>query len=353
MGLINLIRIDSNSGILLADEEFWRRGSRRTLTLDNLHPLLPPEFCEDSSLEVVIGLAGDPSVTYECSLAAQRAVEEVIRNPAGNGRSRPIETVREVAAIAVRAIEQLIRKRINDQLGFTYGFNLDDLARGFFETGTGKVEIKQESIRSDALSWLKYNEKNPRTRHLFEISALIAGYDQAMGFNWFEWDGRNGTLFPGSGNFDCIGPGSDAANLAFIDIFRQRELKKRRKGMSTEEALFALMEALEAATRFNHEVGGYPQLVMIFGMEPDHAQRYREMSGHETKLAQEIVTACIHQYIARDTALKYLNMLFLQRKDVDAVEDLFFDGTQRRSPLDYFLRGYKSSVADPTGKEKS
>ncbi|MBN1357093.1 hypothetical protein JXA40_12595 [bacterium] len=344
MALINLIRIDDRSGVLLADEEFWRRGTRRTLSLDNLQSLLPPEFCESTGMEAVIGIEGDPSVTHEAVLNVQKQLKRTVSDPASEGRKDPIRSLKEIAQIAIREIDGLIRKRINDQLGFVYGFTVDDLNRGYFERDGERIEIKQEMIRSDALKWLKYDDKSAHTRSLFEISALIAGVDSRNGFHWYEWSGKAGNMFLGSGLFESIGKGSDAANLAFIDFFRNRGLKERRKGIKQEEALLALITALEAATRFNHEVGGYPQFVLITGEGKTHVQRYREYTGHGAKLAQEIVTAWVHGFIGKPAAMKLVKNLVLDDIDLDRVEAEFLKSTQNHREMEHFLRGYKSRI---------
>jgi hypothetical protein len=351
MALINLIRIDDQSGALLADEEYWRRGYRRTLTLDNMHSLLPETFAKDSGMEIVIGMDGDPSVTYDAVITVKKHLEKAIKDPAADGRKEPFKSVKDVATSVVSEIDRFIRKRINDQLGFVYGFSVDDLNRGFFKVDGEKVDIKQEKIRSHALKWLKYDEKFPQTKALFEMNALIAGVDRRKGFHWYEWSGEAGNMFLGSGLFESIGKGSDAANLAFIDMFRKRELKKRRKGLSPEEAVFSLIQALEAATRFNHQVGGYPQFVILSGAKDRHAERYREITGHGAKLAQEIVTACVHGFVRKSDALKMVKHLILDLADFNVVEDDFMRVSKNPKGMEHFLRGYKSAVTVGPGEE--
>ncbi|MBN2385224.1 hypothetical protein JXQ70_20300 [bacterium] len=345
MSVVNLIRINAQSGIMIADEEFWRRGSRRTLFLDNLQPLLPEKFCESSGLEAVIGLDGDPAITYEAVLQAKKHIERIIKEPDSSGRKGPIETLRDVAEITFEQINLAIRKRIDNQLRFAYGFDTNDLNRGFFEVDGKKVEIKQEKVRTDALKWTKYSQDFPRTKSLFEIHALMAGIDPKDGFQWYEWSGEQGVVMLGTGLFDSIGKGSDAASLAFIDIFRTMELQRRRQGLKAEEALLVLLESLEAAARFNHEVGGYPQIVMLDGSARKHRARYHEYSGHGAKLALEIATAYIHEHIPRDKALALIKDLVLEQKDVLKIEELFFKATPNPAALEHFLRGYKNAIS--------
>lgn len=345
MALINLIRIDDVSGVLVADEEFWRRGTRRTLALDNLHPLLPGDYSESTGLEAVIGLEGDPSITYEAVLKIKNVLKEAIQDPSKVGKDEPIKTLKEIAEIAVREIDLLIRKRIDDQLLFAYGFTTDDLNRGNFDSCGKKVDIKLEQIRTDAFNWTKYNPAAAKTKQLFEMHALIAGLDARNGFHWYEWSGVPGNIFFGTGNFESIGKGSDAASLAFIDIFRKRELKKRRQGLSAEEALFAMMEAQEAALRFNHEVGGYPSFVILNGHGKTHAERFREYSGHGAKLAQEIVIGWIHGYLRKTDALRLVKALVLENADFDAIETECMKVSRDANAFEHFLRGYKSSIA--------
>ncbi len=345
MALINLIRIDELSGVMVADEEFWRRGTRRTLALDSLHSLLPVDFCENSGIEAVIGIEGDPSVTFEAVLRIRQSLKEAVQDPSKAGRDEPFKTLKEIAEFAVRETEMLIRKRIDDQLVFAYGFTSDDLNRGHFETAGKKVEIKLDQIRTDAFSWSKYNPAAARTKHLFEMHALIAGIDSRNGFHWYEWSGVPGNIFFGTGNFETIGKGSDAASLAFIDIFRKRELKKRRMGLSAEEALCALLEAQEAALRFNHEVGGYPSFVILNGHGKSHAERYREYIGHGAKLAQEIVIGYVHGYLRKADAIRFIKALIIDNADVDAIETDCMKVSKDARAFEHFLRGYKSSIA--------
>lgn len=344
MALVNLIRIDEFSGALMADEEFWRRGSRRTLSLDNLHPLLPDAFCEASEMEALIGIQGDPSITYETVLRVRNRMKEIIQDPSKIGRDEPIRSLRDVVDIAIKEMGQLIRKRIDDQLGFAYGFTADDLNRGFFEHQGQKIDIKQDQIRTDALKWIKPGAVE-KTKQLSDFGVLIAGIDSKNGFHWYEWGASSGISAIGTGLFESIGKGSDAANLAFIDIFRKRELQKRRKGMTKEQALFALFEAYEAAIRFNHEVGGYPQVVILDGHQKQHNERMKEFSGQNTKLAQEIVTASVHEYLTRQDAIRLLKGLFSDNADPDEIEAQFLDSSKDARAMEHFLRGYKNAVA--------
>jgi hypothetical protein len=353
MSLINLIRIDEFSGAMLADEEFWRRGSRRTLSLDNLQPLLPVEFCESSGLEAVIGIIGDPSISYEAILRAQLKLKEVIKDPGKLDREDPIRTLKDIVDISIAEIENLIRKRLDDQLGFAYGFTADDLNRGYFESDGERIEIKLEQVRTDALKWIKNNGHPDKTKSLFELDAIIAGLDSRTGFHWYEWNATPGSTFLGTGLFESIGKGSDAASLAFIDFFRKRELKKRRLGMLPEEALFSLIAGLEAAARFNHEVGGYPQFVILDAKGKTHVERCREYGSHGAKLAQEIVTACIHDYIKKPDALRLIKDLIFNGKEFALVEDDFQKISNNTQSLEHFLRGYKNSVSMPKQEVES
>ncbi len=352
MALVNLIRINARAGALIADEEFWRRGYRRTLSLDNLQPILPESFCESTGMEVVLGFDGDPSITYEATLRVKRRLAEIVDSAGETSSGGILQSVKDVTDVAVEEIEKLIRKRINDQLGFAYGFSVDDLNRGYFEHNGQRIEIKQETIRTEAMQWTRGSEK-ARTRPLSNICAVIAGVDAKSGFHWYEWIGRPGNIFLGTGHFESMGKGSDAANLAFIDFFRKRELKKRREGMSTGDALFALIQTLEAAARFNHEVGGYPQFVIIDGDGKTHKERYREYSGHGARLAQEIVTASVHGYVNRKDAISLMQELILEDGDYQVVEEKFFAAAGNSRTLDHFLRGYKSAVAGPEKEIRS
>ena len=183
-----------------------------------------------------------------------------------------------------------------------------------------------------------------KTKSLFEMSALIAGTDPNKGFHWYEWEGEKGNAMLGTGLFDSIGKGSDAASLAFIDIFRKLELEQRRKGLPFEDALFALLESLEAASRFNHEVGGYPHFIILDGKGKKHIDRLKEYSGHGAKLALEIVTAQVHGYIGIKEAKKMLTSLILKGKDFNKVEEDLMKTAPDAHALEYFLRGYKNTI---------
>ena len=347
MAIVNLVKINDRSGILLSDEEFWRQGRRRTLSLDNLQSLLPDNFRKTTPIEAVIGIVGDPSITYDAVLRTQKRIKSVTENPKKEGFDQPPQTLKAIADIAVEEIDKLIRKRIDDQLKFAYGFDLKDLNRGFFEDKGEKVDISQDEIRSDALKWIKSDSAPPRVKRLLSVSAIIAGIDEQNGFHWYEWEADSGNLFLGSGYFETIGKGSDGANLAFIDIFRQWELPRRRKGMKTTEAILALLESMEAALRFNHEVGGYPSLMIIDGNETTTTKRLQEITGHRTKLALEIVTAYIHDYLDKAEVLKMVKNLIIDGKDHESIENQMFEAAHDKSALEHFLRGYKSSLSTP------
>lgn len=353
MALVTLVKINHSAGLLIADEEFWRRGSRRTQSLDNLQPLLPDDFCEQSGMEVVIGIEGDPSITFEATMQAQRHLRDLISEPAKNSLNEPLKSVRQVADAAIHQIEKVLRKRLNDQLQFMYGFTTDDFNRGHFERDGQKYDIRQEVVRAHALKYSRFDPSLPRLKPLREISAVIAGMDREHGFHWFEWSSDSASLWTGTGNFECIGKGSDAATLALIDIFRRRQLMDRRRGMSFAEAALAILESLESALRINHEVGGYPHIVIIDGEAANHAGRYREFSGHGAKLALEITSAFVHGFIRHEDAIELLTRLIARNEEWTMLEEALFSHVTSSENLEHFLRGYRIQAAGPSKEDAS
>lgn len=353
MALVTLVKINHSSGLLIADEEFWRRGSRRTQSLDNLQPLLPDDFCEQSGMVAVIGIEGDPSITFEATMRAQRHLRDIIAEPTKHALNEPLKSVRQVADAAIREIETVLRKRLNDQLQFMYGFSTDDFNRGHFEHEGQKIDIRQDVVRAHALKYSRFDPNLPRLKPLREISAVIAGVDREHGFHWFEWSSDSASVWTGTGNFECIGKGSDAATLALIEIFRRYQLMDRRRGMSFAEAALAILEALESALRINHEVGGYPHIVIIEGEADDHATRYREFSGHGAKLALEITSAFVHGFIHHDDALELLTRLIARGEEWTSLEEALFCRVPSSEDLEHFLRGYRIKTAGQAKEDES
>lgn len=346
MSIVNLIRVNSHAGILIADEEFWRRGYRRTLYLDNLQSLLPQSFCKNSSLMAVIGIEGDPAITYEIVSKAQKRLADVIKEPDQYGREDALETLKDVVDITVEEMERIIRQRVDNQLKFAYGFSTDDLNRGYFEIGDERIDIKQDQIRSEALKWSRFDPSS-RTASMLDISAIIAGVDGENGFHWYEWESESGNTYLGTGNFESIGNGSDAASLSFINFFRNQDLMERRKGLELIEAVYILLQSFEASFRFNHEVGGYPQFIFLNDEKKKYSERYKEFGGHEAKLAFEIVTAAIHHYLTRENAYHLLDELIFKGTDFTVVEEQFFTKSVDKRAMEHFLRGYKNSITLP------
>ncbi|MBN2056430.1 hypothetical protein JW905_16015 [bacterium] len=339
MSVINLMKFNHSAGALIADEEQWYRGIRRLLSFDNLQALLDEEMAEKLGVEVVFGSVGTPSIGFEGGQRIRRRLRELFK--AGGGRAAELRTIAGITRIAVGELQTLIRELLNQKLNFCFGFNADDLNRGYFESEAGKVEIKQDSVVKEAQGIATLQNGNPHVAPIIDHVSIIAGYDPTRGFEWNLFEAAEGGVFVGSGSFESIGKGSDVSTLSLIAYANRKQLSERRLGFNHMEAMIELLRSFNEAARFNHEVGGYPHIIIIDGEQKERASRFRELTGDSTKLASETVAAMDFGFIDKELGWRLVEMLLFAGGAADAAEEALFAGAGDPYALEHFLRGYK------------
>lgn len=338
MAVINLIRISPVAGALIADEEQWNQ-IRRLLSFDNLFSLLDAEMAESLNAEAVFGAIGTPSLAYEAVQRIKKKVREFYTSK--DGSAKELRTIEGITRIAVKELRTLIRERVDQKLSFCFGFTSDDLNRGYFESGGSKVEIKQELIVKEAQALATLASSSGLIKPVLDLTVLLAGYDREKGFTWNVFSAEDGSVYVGTGTFESLGKGSDVSTLNLIAYAGRKQLSERRDRLDRMEAIVELIKSFNAAARLNHEVGGYPQLILIDGEAPDHAGRFREVVGHRTKLACEIIASLEQGFIAQEAAYPLVEALIWgDIEDLEAEKSLFEQATDAFA-LEHYLRGYK------------
>ncbi|MHC4598152.1 MAG: hypothetical protein ACYS47_04020 [Planctomycetota bacterium] len=339
MAMVNLLRFSRTSGGIVADEGFWNVFFRRREHGDNLHNLLTPEMAQEWDMEVILGTVGYPSVHQE---ALGEVRETLARRHAEGGRP---EGVREVARMAFEAIQAVVRKRIDQKMRFWFDFESDDLVRGFYEKGDGKVPIRNDKVKDLCLSLSKGGKRDALLKAVFDVRAAVFGFDPLYGITAFYLSPEKSICGYVHEGFDCVGSGKYASGLSLGLDFNAKTMMMRREGYAPVEGLFELLQASLLGIDHFKETGGTLNFILLDAEAKNRAERVREVFDEPARLCAEAVRGTLSGLIEREKAVDCLEKIVFRGEDLAVAEKAIFDAASDPLALRYVLRGYKKNEA--------
>jgi len=336
MGIVNMLKFNSQSGAMISDEEYVDIRWRRCYYLDSLQSLLSEKSSDALQMEAVYGGVGNPSFHYEVVNKVVKKIDGMI-----SGKRDKLKTGGDIGNITIDTVHEQMRRRVDDVLKLFYGFTADDFNQGFAEIGGKKVEIKQDAVKDDARKIIAYKDKKDYLKAIFDNKATVMCYDREYGLNAYCIKGENGVLSLVSGGFESIGKGIYGAGRTFGKYFKDRYLSQRREGMDKVEGMYVLISSAIEAREYYVGIGGYFNIVYIDGEKPTHKERYKEIYHHRAKLATEVVTGLLNHEFSKDKAFELLNDLIFDDKAEEEVEDRMWQYAKNHKRLELLLRGYK------------
>jgi hypothetical protein len=340
MALVNLLRFDENMGAIISDEEWWNIQFRKRTYCDNLHSLLDEEQSDAWKMEVTYGAVGYPAVHHEVVRDVRALLAERIRS-AGKARIAPPATVHDVTRIAFECLQQAVRRRIDQKLKFFYGFDTNDLTRGYIEDNGQKCEIKNTKVVEAARTMAAGDKPDPLLKAAIDCRAAVFGHDPLYGITAYYLSPERSICGYVHEGFDCLGSGKYASGLSLGQSLNARTMMMRRQGYTPAEGLLELVMSALIAKNFR-EVGGNMNLVIIDGSRRTHGERYREVFDDRARLATEIGIAFQSKQLPRKDAVSMLNDLVFADRPVAQVEEKLFNSVADRRAFCYILRRYKT-----------
>ncbi len=336
MAIVNALKFDRSSVGIIADEEYWFLGRRKSYFQDTLQHLTDEEIIEKTGIVAVYGGTGTPSFHWDIIKKSRAKIKEEFSN-----RAKNIKTIYDISKIVLDVLQDVKRDRINQKLRFMYGFTIDDINRGFFEFEGKKYDIKQKKIKDKSLGLVMGSDKSHLTKPILENKAVICGYDQKDGISMYYLNSENSVMSFTSGGYEAIGPGKYASGLAFAEFFQGMPLYKRREGFSRIEGMIQLINSAIMAADYYNEVGGLFNIIFIDGEKKNPKERVIEVFDNKGKLASEIVRSFKWGMITKEETAKFIDELIFKQSSVDALEDKLYKASKDPEKLELLLRGYK------------
>ncbi len=350
MAVVNALRFDEYSGAIISDEESWRLRHRRTIFCDNIHCLVSPEISDALHIEAVYGGVGTPSIHYEAVTKTQEQIQNIFKQRKDPKTKTPLyQNTGDISRITMTNLQNTIRRRADDRLKFLYGFNSDDLNRGYFKTDGEKIDIKQSNVKKNALAISTLKDKSPTAQAEIDNHGCLIGYDKKHGFTAYCLKGEISVSSFVSGGFESLGTGKYGGGRSFAKFLNKKFISERTKGFDRITGMIELIYATIQGALYFSQVGGYFAIAYINGRGKTHKERYQEIFHHRAKLATEIVHAYKAGYLPRNVTYKLINDLVYEAAPENKIEEKFLRAAKNRKTLNYFLRNYKM---DPLRKDK-
>lgn len=338
MAFVNGMRFNRNHGAIVSDEDLWNERFRRRLACDNMHPLLSPELSEALKLYVVYGGAGYPPLHKDVVDNVRVILEEKLSS--GKSKKNPSHTVAEVAEITLEVLRDIIRKRIDQRLLLHYGFNTDDLNRGWYEYNGERIDINQEKVKEAAHKISTGSASDRIFSMLMSTRAMIAGWDPIEGFDMHVLETAPSVKAWIQDGVDTIGAGKYGSAISLARYLNNKPLPERLAGPNPPEGLFELLlSALTASDHFQ-QAGGNINIVLI-NSEAKKGEKYREIFDDRARLAGNAVRAAHAGLISRDKAIELLQTIVFEDISLENAWKKLEDAVPDNTALDLLLRGYK------------
>jgi hypothetical protein len=339
MALINLLRFSNDAGCIVADEEFWNVFFRRRQHMDNLHALLTDEMAREWDMEIVYGSVGYPSVHKEVLLQAREALAK--RHAGG----RKPEGVREVARVVFEALQDAVRRRIDQKMNFWFDFDSADLVRGSYTRRGKDVPIKNAKVKDFCLNLSKGGKRDALLKAVYDVRASVFGFDPLYGITAFYLSPENSICGYVHEGFDCIGTGKYASGLSLGLDFKAKTLMMRQAGYETLDGIYELLKASLLAVDHFKETGGTLHMVLLDAQAKRRSERYREVFDEPARLCSEAVYGAMADLLSRDDAIAVIDRVIFKGTKLEDAEKAMFEGAEDPVALRYLLRGYKKNEA--------
>lgn len=336
MAIVNALRFDKSSVGIIADEEYWFLGRRKSYFQDTLQHLTDEEIIEKTGIIAVYGGTGTPSFHWDIIKKSRAKIKEEF-----SSRAKNIKTIYDISKIVLDVLQEVKRERINQKLKFMYGFTIDDVNRGYFEFEGKKYDIKQKKIKDKSLGLVMGSEKSFLTNPILQNKAVICGYDQKDGVSMYYLNSENSVMSFTSGGYEAIGPGKYASGLAFAEFFQGMPLYKRREGFSRIEGMIQLINSAIMAADYYNEVGGLFNIIFIDGEKKNPGDRIIEVFDNKGKLASEIVRSFKLGMITKEDTGRLIDELIFKGANIDLLEEQLYKSSKDADKLELLLRGYK------------
>jgi len=310
MTVIVAMRFNKDSGVLVGDEQSSSKIRKYDISR-KIH-----EIKINDTLTALIGGSGGTTTLYEVSEEVKRRVGE-----AG------ITSSQDFAYFLQGVLNMKKRGLVRAQLENTFG-----LSEWHFQTGTAQLG---EKPAGDLVPDIQRFYSDMLKSKEFYNSFLILSYS-SDGLALHLSEMHDGVAIQNGAPYDCIGSGSDVADVELLQYVRSLP-REKRTSIDPVVGLFEVLSAVDRANSTNVGVGGAPLVGLI-----DKGEITFPVED-KCRLALEVVTAARDGFLKREFAYAAVSDLMYQGKPFDKVEEKMWAAVgDKRTELSRFLRGYRS-----------
>ena len=345
MTSINAIRFDEYSGMTLCDEERgWNEEGMRIHCSEKIKPIIDPVIQREAGLVAAYGNTGTSSIGDELKFNIKKRILEKYKEEKGKSRKIPkrFMTIEEISYLAYDTIVEAKRKHIDEQLLGRYNFTANDFIQGFYMKGDKRYEITEKEIISDVEECLTWTKRGGDVRSVFLNAGIVAGFEPEGGFRIFHLSMIEHFCEPVQIFFLAEGSGLDQCNVVLVEYASAKTLPERKAPIDRCEAAYAIIAAVNQASRHNLGVGGYLSIILFDGRAKNNMDKMVEINDDRAKLASEIVWANRYDHISQKNAHDLLDTLLFRGETFEEAHDALMKKAGNPKKLRRLLRGYKN-----------
>ncbi len=347
MTSINAIRFDRYRGAIVTDESLSMDQNLTMLTSDKVRNCIPEPIRH--AFGIVAGLAGTGSCSFTDTM--RRDFHDWLlaewRNECERSGGRPTKfmTMDRIAEGLFDLVVRVKNQRMSERVRGEFGFDVPEFLEGKFVRDGRSEEIRDRDITRRITDWLSWRNQDPEVKGIFLNAMLLAGYDEATGFQLYHVDLRDGYwhrvqtcyMAEGSGRFSV-----DPTMYTFVERLR---IDERRGSVDPVEGIVAMLAALDAASMHETGVGGYPSVMLFDGSLPLE-RRQREIGDHRSWLASRVVKAMTHGFLDSDACHELVRAVFWEDLDFEEGWARFWAEVREPARLKRLFRGYKVAALE-------
>lgn len=342
MTSINAIRFDRSRGAILVDETISTGGNQSFHGSDKVRDVIPQVIQEH--FQVRAGLAGTGSCAFTNTIKVEfhdrllkHYQKEVEKSGGPPGRFLNLDAMaRELFDLVV----EVKNRRMSERFQGEFGFDVPSFLEGKSSSEEGAQGLKDEDLVRRLTSWMSWQHQEPEVGGIFLNALLFAGFDPELGFQIYHVDLRDGYWHKVQTCYMAEGSGRFSVDPTMVPYVEGLRVDQRRGEVDPVGGLLTLFAALNAASRHETGVGGYPTL-MLFDGRPEASQSQRVYCDDRAWLGSTLAKAWSHGFLARSRAEALIEDLFWNDAPLAGVEERFWQSAEEPETLERLLRGYK------------
>lgn len=345
MTSINAIKFNSMQGAMLCDEQRgWNEEDMMIMTADKIKPVTTPTIEKKLRFAASYGNTGTSSIGDELKFKIMQKVTDKYNQlvKLKGDTITELMTIEELANEAFNIQIELKHRHIDETFKGRYGFTTSEFLAGKYSKGDESVEIKQEDIIASVHDDITWQKRTGDMTPVFLNAGIIAGYEPREGFRIFHLSLIEHLCEPVQEIFLNDGSGRDMSMVLMTEYTNNLSIPERRGDIDPVEGLFAMINAVNAASRFNLGVGGYFNIILFDG-KAEEAQNIRtEISDFRAKLASHIVHAAYLGILTENKAKDLLGELIFEKVSFERVFNSMMKQARNEKKLSRMMRGYKT-----------